>query len=97
MQKRKFRVTNETPSEMSFEQPASDAVIQSLSEADVGKAPIERITYLIKPVAGEIHVSAEVAVISKVGSAPDKKVDISQSAEAQSIQFVLDKVPGNKK
>ena len=97
MQKRKFRVTNETPSEMSFEQPASDAVIQSLSEADVGKAPIERITYLIKPVAGEIHVSAEVAVISKVGSAPDKKVDISQSAEAQSIQSVLDKVPGNKK
>ena len=97
MQKRKFRVTNETPSEMSFEQPASDAVIQSLSEADVGKAPIERITYLIKPVAGEIHVSTEVAVIGKVGSAPDKKVDISQSAEAQSIQSVLDKVPGNKK
>jgi hypothetical protein len=52
---------------------------------------------VIKPVAGEIHVSAEVAVISKVGSAPDKKVDIRQSAEAQSIQSLLDKVPGNKK
>ena len=94
MQKRRFRVANETQSEMSFEQPASSVVIQSLPETDVGKAPVERVTYTIKPVAGDIRVSGEIAVISKAGSAPEKKIDISQSAEAQTVQSVLDKLAG---
>ena len=92
MQKRRFRVANETQSEMSFEQPAS--VIQSLPETDIGKAPVERVPYTIKPVAGDIRVSGEIAVISKAGSAPEKKIDISQSAEAQTVQSVLDKLAG---
>ena len=94
MQKRKFRIANETQSEMSFEQPASSAVLQSLPETDIGKAPIERVTYTIKPVADDIRVSSEIAVISKAGSSPEKKVDISQSAEAQTVQSVLDKIAG---
>jgi hypothetical protein len=94
MQKRRFRVANETQSEMSFEQPASSVVIQSLPETDIGKAPVERVTYTIKPVAGDIRVSGEIAVISKAGSAPEKKIDISQSAEAQTVQSVLDKLAG---
>jgi hypothetical protein len=94
MQKRKFRIANETQSEMSFEQPASNAVIQSLPETDIGKAPIERVTYTIKPVAGDIRVSGEIAVISKAGSSSEKKVDISQSAEAQTVQSVFEKIAG---
>jgi hypothetical protein len=94
MQKRKFRVANETQSEMSFEQPASSAVLQTLPETDIGKALVERVTYTIKPVAGEIRVSGEIAVISKAGSAPEKKIDISQSSEAQTVQSVLDKIAG---
>ena len=94
MQKRRFRVANETQSEMSFEQPASSVVIQSLPETDIGKTPVERVTYTIKPVAGDIRVSGEIAVISKAGSAPEKKIDISQSAEAQTVQSVLDKLAG---
>src|ERR1700730_16954758 len=94
MQKRKFRIANETQSEMSFEQPASSAVLKSLPETDIGKAPIERVTYTIKPVAGEIRVSGEIAVISKAGSAPEKKIATSQSSEAQTVQSVLDKIAG---
>jgi hypothetical protein len=94
MQKRKFRVANETQSEMSFEQPASSEVLKSLPETDIGKAPIERVTYTIKPVAGDIRVSSEIAVISKAGSSQEKKIDISQSAEAQTVQSVLDKIAG---
>jgi len=94
MQKRKFRIANETQSEMSFEQPASSAVLKSLPETDIGKAPLERITYTIKPVAGDILVSSEIAVISKAGPSPEKKIDISQSAEAQTVQSVLDKIAG---
>jgi hypothetical protein len=94
MQKRKFRIANETQSEMSFEQPASSAVLQSLPETDIGKAPIERVTYTIKPVAGDIRVSGEIAVISKAGSSSEKKVDISQSAEAQTVQSVFEKIAG---
>ena len=58
------------------------------------KAPVERVPYTIKPVAGDIRVSGEIAVISKAGSAPEKKIDISQSAEAQTVQSVLDKLAG---
>ena len=94
MQKRKFRIANETQSEMSFEQPASSEVLKSLPETDIGKAPIERVTYTIKPVAGDIRVSSEIAVISKAGSSSEKKVDISQSAEAQTVQSVLEKIAG---
>ena len=94
MQKRKFRIANETQSEMSFEQPAGSDVLKSLPETDIGKAPIERVTYAIKPVAGDIRVSSEIAVISKAGSSPEKKIDISQSAEAQTVQSVLDKIAG---
>jgi hypothetical protein len=94
MQKRKFRIANETQSEMSFEQPASSAVLQSLPEADLSKAPIERVTYAMKPVAGDIHLSAEIAVIS--GSSPEKKIDISQGLEAQNVQTVLDKIAGKQ-
>ena len=94
MQKRKFRIANETQSEMSFEQPASSDVLKSLPETDIGKAPIERVTYAIKPVAGDIRVSSEIAVISKAGSSPEKKIDISQSTEAQTVQSVLDKIAG---
>jgi len=94
MQKRKFRIANETQSEISFEQPASSEVLKSLPETDIGKAPIERVTYTIKPVAGDIRVSSEIAVISKAGSSPEKKVDISQGAEAQTVQSVLDKIAG---
>jgi hypothetical protein len=94
MQKRKFRIANETQSELSFEQPASSAVLQSLPEADLSKAPIERVTCAMKPVAGDIHLSAEIAVISKLGSSPEKKIDISQGLEAQNVQSVLDKIAG---
>jgi len=94
MQKRKFRIANETQSEMSFEQPAGSDVLKSLPETDIGKAPIERVTYAIKPVAGDIRVSSEIAVISKAGSSPEKKIDISQSTEAQTVQSVLDKIAG---
>ena len=94
MQKRKFRIVNETQSEMSFEQLAGSEVLKSLPETDIGKAPIERVTYTIKPIAGDIRVSSEIAVISKTGSSPEKKVDISQSAEAQTVQSVLDKIVG---
>jgi hypothetical protein len=94
MQKRKFRIANETQSKISFEQPASSEVLKSLPETDIGKAPIERVTYTIKPVAGDIRVSSEIAVISKAGSSPEKKVDISQGAEAQTVQSVLDKIAG---
>lgn len=59
---------------------------------DLSKAPIERVTYAMKPVAGDIHLSAEIAVISKLGSSPEKKIDISQSLEAQNVQSVLDKI-----
>jgi hypothetical protein len=94
MQKRKFRMANETQSEMSFEQPASGEVLKSLLETDIGKAPIERITYTIRPVAGDIRVSSEIAVVGKAGSSTEKKVDISQSTEAQTVQSVLDKIAG---
>ena len=94
MQKRKFRIANDTRSEMSFEQPASSVVIQSLPETNIGKAPVERVTYTIKPIAGDIRVSGEIAVISKAESAPEKRIDISQSAEAQTVQSVLDKLAG---
>jgi hypothetical protein len=94
MQKRKFRVANETESEMSFEQPASSEVLKSLPETDIGKSPIERVTYTMKPVASDIRVSGEIAVISKAGSSSEKKVDISQSSEAQTMQSVLDKIAG---
>jgi hypothetical protein len=94
MQKRKFRVANETQSEMSFEQSATSEVLKLLPETDIGKAPIERVTYTIKPVAGDIRVSGEIAVASKAGSSPEKKVDISQSAEAETVQSVLDKIAG---
>jgi hypothetical protein len=94
MQKRKFRIANETQSKISFEQPASSEVLKSLPETDIGKAPIERVTYTIKPVAGDIRVSSEIAVISKAGSSPEKKVDISQSAEGQTVESVLDKIAG---
>jgi hypothetical protein len=94
MQKRKFRIANEKPSEISFEQPASSEVLKSLPETDISKAPIERVTYTIKPVAGDIRVSSEIAIVSKAGSSPERKVDISQSAEAQTVQSVLDKIAG---
>jgi hypothetical protein len=94
MQKRKFRITNETQSEMSFEQPVSSEVLKSLPDTDIGKAAIERVTYMIKPLAGDIRVSSEIAVISKAGSSPEKKIDISQSAEAETVQSVLDKIAG---
>jgi hypothetical protein len=80
---------------MSFEQPAGSAVLQSLSGADVGKNPIERVTYNIKQVGSDVQVSAEIAVINKTGSLPEKKIDISQSAEAQNMSSVLDKIAGN--
>ena len=70
MQKRKFRIANETQSEMSFEQPASSDVLKSLPDTDIGKAPIERVTYTIKPVAGDIRVSSEIAVISNAERFP---------------------------
>jgi hypothetical protein len=73
MQKRKFRIANETQSEMSFEQPASSEVLKSLPETDIGKAPIERVTYTIKPVAGDIRVSSEIAVISRGGIVTEKE------------------------
>jgi hypothetical protein len=44
MQKRKFRIANETQSEMSFEQPASSEVLKSLPETEIGKTPTERVT-----------------------------------------------------
>jgi hypothetical protein len=94
VQKRKFRITNETQSEMSFEQPVSSEVLKSLPDTDIGKAAIERVTYMIKPLAGDIRVSSEIAVISKAGSSPEKKIDISQSAEAETVQSVLDKIAG---
>ena len=94
MQKRKFRIVNETQSEMSFEQLAGSEVLKSLPETDIGKAPIERVTYTIKPIAGDIRVSSEIALISKAGSPQEKKIDISQSAEAQTVQSVLDKIVG---
>jgi hypothetical protein len=94
MQKRKFRIANEKPSEIAFEQPASSEVLKSLPETDISKAPIERVTYTIKPVAGDIRVSSEIAIVSKAGSSPERKVDISQSAEAQIVQSVLDKIAG---
>jgi hypothetical protein len=94
MQKRKFRIANETQSEMSFEQPASSEVLKSLPETEIGKTPTERVTYKIKPVAGDIIVSSEIFVISKAGSSPEKKIDISQSTEAQTVQSVLDKIAG---
>lgn len=95
MQKRKFRIAQETASQMSFEQPAGSAVLQSLSAADVGKNPIERVTYSIKQLGSDVQVSAEIAVINKTGSSPEKKIDIGQSAEAQNVSSVLDKVAGN--
>jgi hypothetical protein len=95
MQKRKFRIAQETASQMSFEQPAGSAVLQSLSGADVGKNPIERVTYSIKQVGSDVQVSAEIAVINKTGSPPEKKIDISQSAEAQNVSSALDKIAGN--
>jgi hypothetical protein len=94
MQKLKFRIASETQSEMSFEQPASSEVLKSLPETDIGQAPIERVTYTMKPVASDIRVSGEIAVISKAGASSEKKVDISQSAEAQTVQSVLDKIAG---
>jgi len=94
MQQRRFRIANETKSVMTFEQPASSAVIQSLSDPDVGRAPIERVTYTIKPVEKDVLVSAEIAIVSKAGSSAEKKVDVSQSAEAANVQAVLDKVAG---
>jgi hypothetical protein len=94
MQKRNFRIANETQSEISFEQPASSEVIKFLPETDIGKAPIERVTYTIKPVAGDIRVTSEIAVVRKAGSSTEKKVDISQNAEAQTVQSVLDKISG---
>jgi hypothetical protein len=95
MQKRKFRIANETQSMMSFEQPASSTVLQSLSNSDVGKTPTERVTYTIKPAADDILVSAEIAIIPKAGSSPENKIDIGQSGEAQSIRAVLNKVAEN--
>jgi len=94
MQKRRFRIAKETQSEMSFEQPVSNEILKSLPETDIGNAPIERVTYAIKPVASDILVSGEISVISKAGSSPEKKVDISQSVEAQTVRSVLDKIAG---
>jgi hypothetical protein len=95
MQKRKFRIAQETASQMAFEQPAGSSVLQSLSGADVGRNPIERVTYNIRQVGSDVQVSAEIAVINKTASSPEKKIDISPSAEAQQISSVLDKIAGN--
>src|SRR5262245_27281652 len=73
MQKRKVRIAQETASQMAFEQPAGSSVLQSLSGAEVGRDPIERVTYSIKQVGPDVQISAEIAVISKAGSAPEKK------------------------
>ena len=95
MQKRKFRIAQETASQMAFEQPAGSSVLQSLSGADVGRDPIERVTYSIKQVGSDVQVSAEIVVISKAGSPSEKKININQSAEAQNVSAVLDKIAGN--
>src|SRR5262245_12972929 len=93
MSKRKFRVTKETASEMSFEQPANSTVLQAVASSDAGKNAIERITYTVATVGGDMHVVADVAVVRKL-AAMEKPIDINQSAEAQTVQSVLDKIAG---
>ena len=93
MSKRKFRVTKETASEMSFEQPASSSVLQAVASSDAGKNAIERVTYTVATVGGDMHVVADVAVVRKL-AAMEKPIDINQSAEAQTVQSVLDKIAG---
>jgi hypothetical protein len=41
-----------------------------------------------KQVGTDVQVSAEIVVISKPGSPPEKKINISQGAEAQNVDNV---------
>jgi hypothetical protein len=93
MSKRKFRVAKETQSEMSFEQPATGAALQAVASSEAGKNAIERITYTVATVGGDMRVVADVAIVRKL-AAMEKPIDINQSAEAQNVQSILDKIAG---
>jgi hypothetical protein len=93
MSKRKFRVAKETQSEMSFEQPATSSALQAVASSDAGKNAIERVTYTVATVGGDMHVVADVAIVRRL-AAMEKPIDINQSAEAQNVQSILDKIAG---
>jgi len=93
MSKRKFRVAKDTASELSFEQPATSAVLEGLTASAAGKNPIERVTYTWAPTGDDLRVTADIVVVRKL-AAMEQPVDISQGPEIQNVQSVLDKIAG---
>jgi hypothetical protein len=86
---RGYRITKDTPYELSFDKPVENLAAQVLLGSKYDSQPNARIAYYLAVNGSDVRVVADLAIITNPGSAFERRTDVNNGADAPAIQAAL--------
>ncbi|CAL8981572.1 hypothetical protein RHODGE_RHODGE_02867 [Rhodoplanes serenus] len=88
----KYRITKDTPYELSFDKPVENMAVQVLLGSKYDSQPNARVSYSFAPVDGGTKIFADMAVITNPGSAFERRTDVDGGHDSVAVQSLLDRI-----
>ena len=87
-----FRITKDTPYELSFDKPVQNLAVAVLMGSKYDAQPNERVSYTFANLGGSTRVIGDVAIITNPGSAFERRMEVNGGVDSHDLQVLLDKV-----
>jgi hypothetical protein len=92
MLSRGYRITRDTPYELSFDKPSDNLAVMVLLGSKYDIQPNARVSYSFAPIGAETRIVADMAIITNPGSSFERRTDVNSSGDSPIIQGLLNDV-----
>jgi hypothetical protein len=90
-----FRITKDTPYELSFDKPVQNIAVAVLLGSKYDAQPNLRVSYTFAQLSTATRVVADVAIITNPGSAFEQRTDTNAGVDSHDIQILLETIRGD--